>query len=293
MGGVGMKRELKGPVLVTGGSGFIGRHLCEELMRQGYPVKIFDKRNHQDVANGMEVYGAVQGCGAIFNLAGVLGTSELNTEEGIMQAIEANLVGALNCLQAAHHMDIPLVQICKPNPWLNTYSITKRASEDFARLYARDLGVKVWLPRWFNVFGPGQHYGTPQKLVPTAIVRALKKEPLEIYGDGYQTTDHIYVKDAVRATIKLFETDELMGQPVDIGSGDEVTVNALVDFIVSKIGEPWTIYTNRPMRSGEEPGARLKANISAIYSTGYRPEYSLIEALDETIVWYVNNITLL
>ncbi len=140
----------------------------------------------------------------IFNLAGVLGTHELIGDS--QKAIGVNVTGALNCLEVCREFGTELVEIGKPNIWLNTYSITKQAAEDFTRMYVKEFGVRAWIVKWFNAFGPRQHYGYPQKLAPTAIVHALQGKPIEVFGHGQQTLDNIYVEDAANACIDVYET---------------------------------------------------------------------------------------
>ena len=276
--------------MLTGGTGFIGSHMAEALTAKGYEVVPFDRKQGLDVTKPEVVRKVAFECDGIFNLAGVLGTHELNAEDAIGDAVAVNIVGALNCLAAASEFDIPLLQIAKPNIWLNTYSITKQASEDFTKLYVKELGVKAWIVRWFNVYGPRQHYGSPQKLGPTSIVKALKGEPIPIFGDGHQTADHIYVKDAVSAALAVFEYDAAIGIPVDVGTGDDVTVNYFVTMVLEETGFKSEIEF-LPMRSGEAEHAIVKADTTFLKDTvGWAPKYSLQEGLKETIDWYRENL---
>jgi UDP-glucose 4-epimerase len=277
-------------ILLTGGTGFIGSHMAEALTANGYEVVPFDRKQGLDVTEPEVVRRVAFECDGIFNLAGVLGTHELNAAGAMRGAVEVNIIGALNCLAAASEFDIPLLQIAKPNVWLNTYSITKQASEDFTRLYVKELGVKAWIVRWFNVYGPGQHYGSPQKLGPTSIVKALKGEPVPVFGDGQQTADHIYVKDAVDAALAVFECDAAMGIPVDVGTGDDVTVSFFVTMVLEGAGSKSEVEF-LPMRSGEAEHAIVKADITFLKDVvGWKPKYSLEDGLRETIDWYRENL---
>ncbi|MFY9315102.1 MAG: NAD(P)-dependent oxidoreductase [Burkholderiales bacterium] len=274
-------------ILLTGGSGFIGSHLAQELQSRGYDVKVFDRKNGSDVTNPNDVLNAASDCGAIFNLAGVLGTHELNEGDQISKAVQVNVLGALNCLEAARTLKIKLLQIAKPNLWLNTYSITKRASEDLTKLYCKEHGVQAWIVRWFNVFGPGQHYGVPQKLAPTAIVRALKRLPVQIFGDGTQTVDHIYVKDAVRATVDIFECDRVMEIPVEVGSGDDMSVKEFIDLVLKHTKKSKSTIKFLPIRHGEDERSVVRADITLLYAkVGFAPRFQIERAIAETVDYY-------
>ncbi len=277
-------------MLLTGGTGFIGSHMADALEERGWNVLLFDRKQGWDVTDQACVYSAALDCDAMINLAGVLGTHELNEASAIEEAVRVNVLGTLNCLNVARGLGLPMLQIAKPNLWLNTYSITKQASEDFARLYAAELGTRVWIVRWFNVYGPGQHYGLPQKLGPTAIVRALRGEPIPVFGDGYQTADHIYVKDAVDAALAVFDCDDVVGIPVDVGTGVETTVNVFVRMVRRQTG--WQSGVEfLPMRSGEAEHASVKADTEILKDiVGWSPKYSLEEGLTETVAWYRENL---
>lgn len=285
-----MRRDLNGPILLTGGRGFIGSALARKLAFAGYGVKIFDRVEGLDVTRINDVLQAANGCGAIFNLAGMLGTHELNYPNQMVNSVGVNIVGALNCLNAAKTFNIPILQITKPNLWINTYTITKHAAEQFAKLYAQELGVKVWLPRLFNVFGPGQHYGVPQKLAPTVIVNALNDWPITIYGSGQQTVDHIFVEDAATAMIAIFESDRLIGEVVDVGSGISMTVQEFLDRVIAKTDSKSDIRFV-PMRSGETEGNDIRANLFLLKRFAGHPGsyFDFENALDVTIEWYARN----
>lgn len=273
-------------ILLTGGSGFIGSHLAQELQSRGHDVKVLDRKTGSDVTNPNDVLNAASDCDAIFNLAGVLGTHELNEGDQISKAVQVNVLGALNCLEAARTLKIKLLQIAKPNLWLNTYSITKRASEDFTKLYCKEHGVRAWIVRWFNVFGPGQHYGVPQKLAPTAIVRALKGLPIQVFGDGTQTVDHIYVKDAVRATVDIFECERVMGIPVEVGSGDDMSVRQFIDLVLKHTNSKSSIEFF-PMRRGEDERSVVRADITLLHAkVGFAPRFPIDRAIAETVDYY-------
>src|SRR3989338_8742382 len=220
-----MKKSAK-KALVTGSAGFVGSYLVEALKRHGYKVFEFDIKEGYNILDPRQVERAVRGKDVVFNLAGLLGTHEL-IEGNTIKAVQVNIIGALNVLEAARKYKVDVVEICKPNIWLNTYSITKQAAEDFTVMYAKEHGLKTWAVRWYNIFGPRQHYGSPQKLAPTSIVKALRNQPIPVFGTGKQTADHIYAKDAAEATIAIYNCPKVIGVPVEVGH-HHLTINDFV-----------------------------------------------------------------
>ena len=276
-------------VLVTGSSGFIGSHLKEALVARGYKVKPFDFVEGQDIRDFKMIKKAVKDVNVVFNLAGLLGTAEL-IESQVAQAVEVNVIGSVNVLEAARQYGVDVVQISKPNLWLNTYSITKKAAEDFVKMYFKEHEVKTWIVKWFNIFGPRQHYGLPQKLAATAIVKALKNEPIPVFGNGGQTADHFYVVDAVNAAIDIYECPKVIGLPVEVGSGKEMTVNAFVKQVVKLTRSSSKIHY-LAMRRGEDEHTQVKADISLLRDVvGFKPQYKFTEALIKTINYYQKHL---
>jgi UDP-glucose 4-epimerase len=276
---------MKKIAVVTGSSGFIGSHLMEQLARRGYQTRPFDLVNGNDIRNPAEIDRATKGATVVFNLAGILGTHEL-VEERLAEAIDVNITGAVNILEAARKHGFDVVEIGKPNIWLNTYSITKRAAEDFAAMFYKEFGVRTWIVKWFNIFGPRQHYGVPQKLAPTSIVRALRNQPIPVFGQGLQTADHLYVEDAANAAIDIYECEKVIGKTVEVGSGYGIPV---IDWVKAVIAE--TKSKSRiqclPMRRGEDDLAKVQADIFLLKNVvGFEPKFTFERALKKTIAYY-------
>lgn len=279
-------------ILITGGSGFIGSHLANQLIALGHKVSVLDrtpkpmvgvKLFQGDITNAVDVAKAMKGMDLVYHLAGVLGTEELNTQS--VFATQINVIGTLNILDAAVANKTKVLLVSKPNVWLNTYSITKETSEKFSQLYQKEFGLKVVTVKWFSVYGPGQkHYGV-QKAVPTFIVKALKNEPLPVFDNGQQEADFIYTSDTIRATILVAEDPKLEGQTVEIGTGQGTSVNDLAKLIIKLSGSKSEI-EYLPMRGGEDPETKVVANVKLLKSLGFKPEVNLEEGLIETITFY-------
>jgi len=145
--------------IVTGGKGFIGSHLIKALQKRGYNPVSFDMEDGQDITNynHLESFIKSHKPKVVFNLAALLGTAEL-IERDTKKALDINTGGTVNILELAKNDGFDVVEIGKPNIWLNTYSITKRAAEDFTKMYEKEFGINARIVKWFNIFGPGQHY---------------------------------------------------------------------------------------------------------------------------------------
>jgi UDP-glucose 4-epimerase len=222
----------------------------------------------------------------VYHLAGLLGTSELVTQA--YEASTVNILGTVNILDGALINKTKVVEITKPNCWLNTYSITKFAGESFTKMYHELFSLPTVSIKWFNVYGPRQSFHC-QKAVPFFIRWALKNEDIVIWGEGDQTADFIHAEDAVRATISIASHPELEGQTIDVGSGVETSVNKLAKIIIKETNSKSHI-VHMPMRIGETPHTKLKADISILNKIGFKFIKELNKGLKETIDWYKNNL---
>jgi nucleoside-diphosphate-sugar epimerase len=191
-------------VLVTGGSGFIGRYVVARLQELGHDPLIFDHRGWADgidaetflgdVTSYTSVSEAVAASEGVIHLAGVLGTQE--TIEDPLPAVMTNIHGGLNVFQAVRRYEVPAVYIAVGNHWMNnSYSITKTTAERFALMFNAEHGTGIAVVRALNAYGPGQKPGPVRKIVPNFILPCLRREQLAIYGDGEQVMDMVYVED--------------------------------------------------------------------------------------------------
>lgn len=242
-------------VLVTGGSGWIGTAVCKQLKDRGDEPVVFDRTTGGDILDAAALYKAMDGCDAVVNLAGMLGTSELFDDQHT--AVETNIVGALNVYDVAACSDIPVVQIGTGHRGqLNPYAITKACAEDLGLARARYRGEKINVVRAFHAYGPGQKVGPVRKIVPTFITQALRGEPVEVYGDGSQQIDLVHV-DEVAAVI-CWAIEGPYGAMTEAGTGVATTVLECAETIIAACDSDSRI-VHLPMRPGEPEHTRVVA----------------------------------
>ena len=249
--------------LITGGSGFLGKAMMQHLVENDYVVHTFDtkpskdeKHIQGDIRNYKDVKSALSGMDVVFHLAGVLGTTELLEQNEL--AIDVNIKGTVNVLEASLTQNVSTVFIpTKPDRWLNTYTITKKAAEEFAQIYSQIKGLDVRILRWLNAYGPGQKAFPVRKAVPIMIIQALENQDVKIWGDGEQKVFLNYTKDLARNTVLYTLKPNIDCIVRDTGNIVEMTVNELAQLIV-KLSNSKSKITNHPMRLGEDPSKKLE-----------------------------------
>lgn len=269
-------------VLVTGGTGFIGRYVCDELAVRDYDPLVFDRRGRPlgdyevtlgDVRDSTAVTEAVAHADAVIHLAAVLGTAE--TIHNPRPAAETNIMGTLNVFEAVAQYDVPAVYICVGNHWMeNTYSITKTTAERFSRMFNQYRGTRIAAVRVLNAYGPGQAMPQPwgaskvRKIIPTFAAQALTGGPIEVYGDGKQVMDMVYVPDVARALVDALEMGPHPdGVTYEVGTGTPTTVNHIATEVNRQVGA--SSVTHLEMRDGEPPGSVVLADVSTLGPLGW------------------------
>lgn len=296
-------------VLVTGGSGFIGGYVCEELVRHGYEPIIFDhqKRDPEDYPVSCEIFlgdindpvavtEAIAHADGWIHLAACLGTQE--TIQNPLPAARTNLLGGLNILQAAAQYNVPGTYIAVGNWWMNNpYSITKNMIERFVEMYNKDRGTKINIVRAVNAYGPRQLAAAPfgpgkvRKITPSFVCRALSGMPIELYGGGSQISDMVYVGDVAKALVLALEHAAAgkLVPTIEIGPADHRTVRD-VAVVVKELAGSQSELVDLPMRPGENEGDQVIANYKSLYKIGIDPQ-SLVPLEDgmELTVDYFRN----
>jgi UDP-glucose 4-epimerase len=287
---------------VVGGSGFIGGYVVSGLLEGGHEVTVLDQRPQMRSHSACGPQGkepdyliaslddqkalrrAFDGATDVYHFAGKLGTSELDDDRVL--GVQANIIGTINVLDAALACGVTRVFIpCKPNIWLNSYSITKHAAEQYAELYRRTYDIQVLCLRYFNVFGPGQALAPIRKVIPTFAIHALRNLPLPIYGDGTQTVDMIYAPDIAALTLQFMQT-RYDGTTLDGGGGAVMTVGQLAAAVNCHFHSSAGV-RHLPMRRGETPGSSLRADPTELLQVIGGFTYSdWTTALADTLSWY-------
>jgi nucleoside-diphosphate-sugar epimerase len=293
-------------ILVTGGNGFIGSHVVDNLLKKGHKVTIFTRHKEisslwdkkvscylGDVKDAEAVNDAVSHHDGVINLAGILGTAE--TVSTPIESIEVNILGAINVFEAIKKHKIPSVQITVGNyTWHNTYAITKYSSERFAHMYNNEFKTKISVVRGLNVYGERQKHYPIRKVVPNFVLPALKNEPIVIFGDGQQLLDLIYAKDVAEIIARSLLLEHNHHQDVfEAGSGLLGTVTSLAETIIRLSGSKSEIkYV--PMRFGEPVRSITRGDPSTLEPLGFRDrDFTPLEVgLKKTIDWYKKNLSI-
>lgn len=275
---------------VTGGGGFIGQYVCEELIKKGYVPVIFDHHDKKHYVDGCELFiGDVRDevamtefaahVDGMIHLAAVLGTQE--TVKNPLPAALSNLQGGLNFLEACAQYNLPGVYICVGNHWMNnTYSITKTMIERFVVMFNKDRGTRINCVRAVNAYGPRQLAASPfaegkvRKITPAFVCRALSHMPIEVYGDGQNISDMVYVGDVAKALVRALEKaamNEVFDRVVECGPKEHATVQEVAELVNRLAGNDQGI-VNLPMRPGETAGTDVTVDYSTLALVDMHPD---------------------
>jgi UDP-glucuronate decarboxylase len=305
-------------VLVTGGAGFIGSHLCERLLNEGNDVICLDNfftGSKENIVHLLDnpyfelvrhdiiqpYYAEVD---EIYNLA--CPASPIHYQYNAIKTVKTSVMGAINMLGLAKRVKAKTLQASTsevygdpqihPQPesyWghvnpiglRSCYDEGKRVAETLFMNYHRQNEVKIKIIRIFNTYGPRMH-PNDGRVVSNFIIQALKNEDITIYGDGSQSRSFCYVDDMVDGIIKLMDSDNSIKGPVNLGNYKEITIKKLAGEIIrltdskSKI-----IYQKLP----DDDPQRRQPDISYARKTfGWEPVWKLDESLAKTIEFFRN-----
>ncbi|MCE5994531.1 NAD-dependent epimerase/dehydratase family protein [Pseudomonas sp. 5FOS] len=272
------------PILITGGAGFIGSHLCDALLDKGYAVRILDdfstgqRGNLQvghprlelvegDVADAGLVKQVAAGCSAVVHLAAV--ASVQASVEDPVRTHQSNFIGTLNVCEAMRVHGLRRVLFASsaavygnngegesiaedtPKAPLTPYAVDKLASEQYLDFYRRQHGLEPVVFRFFNIFGPRQDPSSPYSgVISIFSERAVQGLPITVFGDGEQTRDFLYVGDLVQVMVQALEQPQVEEGAVNIGLNQATSLNQLLAALEKVVGSlPAVSYV--PARSGD------------------------------------------
>ncbi|NPA94107.1 MAG: SDR family oxidoreductase [Thermodesulfobacteria bacterium] len=318
-----MKRDIliRKRILVTGGAGFIGSHLCQRLLEEGHEVLCVDnfytgtRENIIHLLNNpffevmrhditFPLYVEVD---EIYNLA--CPASPVHYQFDPVQTTKTSVHGAINMLGLAKRLGAKIFQASTsevygdpeihPQPesyWGNVNPIGKRSCYDEGKRcaetlffdYHRQHGVEIKVGRIFNTYGPRMH-PDDGRVVSNFIVQALLSKPITIYGDGKQTRAFCYVDDLVDAIIRFMATDEDVTGPINLGNPHEITIVELAKMIIELTGSNSELKFE-PLPS-DDPRRRRPDITLAKKILGWEPTTPIEEGLKKTIEYFRNYLS--
>jgi UDP-glucuronate decarboxylase len=303
-------------VLVTGGAGFLGSHLCDRLIAAGQEVLCVDnlftgsRRNIQHLLMNpnfefmrhdvcFPLYVEVD---AIYNLA--CPASPIHYQHDPIQTTKTSVHGAINMLGLAKRLNVPILQASTSEVygdpdihpqvegyWGNVnpigprscYDEGKRCAETLFFDYHRQLGLKIKVARIFNTYGPRMH-PNDGRVVSNFIVSALKGIPITLYGDGSQTRSFCYVDDTIDGLIRMMNSPDEVTGPINIGNHNEMSVTELAEAVIAKIGVDAELQLCE--LPSDDPKQRQPDIDRAREILGWEPRVNLDDGLTRTIAYF-------
>ena len=303
-------------VLVSGGAGFLGAHLCERLLADSHDVLCIDnyftgtKDNiahllddpHFEIMRHDVTFPLYVEVDEIYNLA--CPASPIHYQFDPVQTTKTSVHGAINMLGLAKRVKAKIFQASTSEVYgdpevhpqtedyrgnVNVlgpracYDEGKRCAETLFFDYHRQHGLRIKVARIFNTYGPRMH-PNDGRVVSNFILQALRGEPVTVYGDGSQTRAFCYVDDMVDGCLKLMATSDEVTGPVNLGNPDEVSVGELAKKVIALTGsKSKIIYQSLPT---DDPTQRCPDISLAHRLLGWKPKVSLAEGLKKTIDYF-------
>jgi len=315
-----------GKILVTGAEGFIGSHLTELLVKEGYDVRAMVQYNSfnnwgwidtfdQDIKDRLDIFlgdvrdpngvrTAMEGVDAVFHLAALIAIPYSYHSPDMY--VDTNIKGTLNILQAARDLGTERILVTSTSEVYGTaqyvpidekhpyqgqspYSATKIGADRLAESFYRSFNLPVTIVRPFNTYGPRQ---SARAVIPTIITQLLSgREEIKL-GSLTPTRDFNYVKDTARGFLEIYKSDKTVGEEINIATQKEISIGELANELIRQINPNARIICDeqrvRPEKS--EVNRLLGSNEKIRRLTDWAPQYTFEEGLAETIEFLRNNL---
>lgn len=303
-------------ILVTGGAGFLGSHLCDRLLADGHEVVCADNLFTGAKRNIAHLHGHPRfeflrhdvtfplfiEVDEIWNLA--CPASPVHYQHDPVQTTKTSVHGAINMLGLAKRLQVPIFQAStsevygdpeqhpqREDYWghvnpigpRSCYDEGKRCAETLFFDYHRQHQLQIKVARIFNTYGPRMH-PNDGRVVSNFIVQALKNQPITLYGEGQQTRSFCFVDDLIDGFIRLMATDDAITGPINLGNPGEFTIRALAEKVIALTGSR-SIIEMRPLPT-DDPKQRQPDITRAREQLGWEPKINLDAGLRSTIAYF-------
>src|SRR3989338_456689 len=289
-------------ILITGGSGFIGSYVVRHLLENDHHVKVLDLKEPKIRHKNLEfvkrsildnITNDIKGSDAVFHFAALLGVDF--SDKRPLETMKINLEGSVNVFKSAidagvkkmiyssssevygEPRELPIKEDSVKGP-VSTYGVSKLAAEIYAKAYNQEFSTDIRIVRFFNVYGPGQE---PNWVVPIFLNKALRNEPITVFGNGNQTRCFTYVEDVAEGVLKVFEKGK-KGEDYNIGNNQPTTIIEL-----AQIAKEMTKSKSEIIKLGFGRDTRLKEreieyripDISKMKALGWKPNTMIKEGV--------------
>lgn len=299
-------------ILVTGGAGFIGSHLVDRLMDEGYEVVVLDnffsgrienlKRylnngkcypNKGDIRSSDDVKGVIRNVDAVFHLAAIVSVP-LSIENPLL-VNDVNVRGTLNLLEASLKADVkrfiytsscavygevdclPIDERCSTDP-ISPYAVSKLAAECYCKVFFENYGLDTLCLRYFNVYGSRQVGDSYSGVITQFIDRLKQRKPPIIYRDEEQTRDFVYINDVVEADMLALKCRHCSGEVINVGTGKPTTINELANQLIEFFGQARVKPVYKAAREGDIRNSHADIG-KAERILGYKPKITIKEGI--------------
>ena len=304
-------------IIITGGAGFIGSHLCKKILNEGHKVicidnlftgskynikNLLNNKNFKFINHDITNPFFEDNVDEIYNLA--CPASPIHYQFNPIKTIKTCTLGVINMLGLAKKNNAKILQAStseiygdpKIHPQKEDYNGNvnllgpracydegKRCSETLFMDYYRAHELKIKIIRIFNTYGPNMAIGDG-RVISNFINQAIKNEDITIYGDGSQTRSFMYIDDLINAMIKMMETDKYIIGPINLGNPNEITINNLAELVIKLTNsDSKIVFKSLP---SDDPKKRNPDIIKANKILGWNPSLELTEGLNSTINYF-------